>query len=249
MKKTVSITFIVITVLLMIVNFAFAIHFHGEEGTNIFTTASGWISGIATIALGAIALFVNAQYKKENDDYFRKQDELAWKNEEKDIISLYRNQVIKCYDRFVSDYNYTDLLYQLLCDEEKPEAPIKNIALLNKIQSEQVNALYSLAICRYYFDTKGDLFESYHKYLSALCNMINNYKPMIYNKEQFSHAENLQSLYTDVIRLFNLHISEINVFLSAKLFTLDGEQISKRLDNMRKKQLEWWESTKPSENK
>lgn len=248
MKKTASIILIALTVLLMIVNFSFAVKFHGEDGANLFTTASGWISGIATIVLGVIALYVNAQYKKENDNYLSKQDELAWKNEERNTISLYREQVIKCYDRFISDYNYTDLLYQLLCDEEKPEAPIKSIALLNKIQSEQANALYSLVICRYYFDTKGDLFETYHKYLSALCNMINDYKPMIYDKEQFSKADDLQFLYAEVIRLFNLHISEINVFLSAKLFVLDGEQISKMLNDMRKKQLEWWENVKVTEN-
>ena len=105
-----------------------------------------------------------------------------------------------------------------------------------------------LGICRYYFDTKGDLFDTYHKYLSALCNMINDYKPMIYDKEQFSKADDLQFLYAEVIRLFNLHISEINVFLSAKLFVLDGEQISKMLNDMRKKQLEWWENVKVTEN-
>ena len=248
MKKTGSIILIALTIILMIVNFTFAVKFHGEEWANLFTTASGWISGIATIVLGVIALYVNAQYKKDNDDYLSKQDELAWKNEEKDIISLYRNQVIKCYDRFISDYNYTDLLYQLLCNEGKPEAPIKSIALLNKIQSEQANTLHSLAICRYYFDKKRDLFESYNKYLSALCDMINDYKPMIYDKNQFSKAENLQFLYSDVIQLFNLHISEINVFLSAKLFVCDSEQISKTLNDMRKKQLKWWESVKPTEN-
>ena len=168
MKKTISITLIVLTSLLMVASFVFAIKFHGEDGANIFTTISGWISGFATIVLGVIALYVNAQYKKENDDYLSKQDELAWKNEEKNVITLYRDQVIKCYESFITNYNYADLLYQLLCDEEKSEAPIKHIALLNQIQNEQFTALYSLSICRYYFSTKGELFESYNKYLSAL---------------------------------------------------------------------------------
>lgn len=245
MKKTVSIILIILTVLLMIVNFAFAIIFPGDSFSNIFATVSCWISGIATIVLGVIALHVNARYKKENDDYLSKQDELAWKNEEKDAISLYRDQVVKCYNSFITDYNYAEVLYQILCDEEKPEAPIKSIALLNKIQSEQFNALYSLTICRYYFDTKGELFKSYHKYLSALSEMINDYKPMVFDKDHFNKAENLQALYVDVIRLFNLHISEINVFLSAKLFVLSGDRISEMLNDMRKKQLEWWESIKP----
>ena len=245
MEKTVSIILIILTVLLMMVNFAFAIIFPGDSFSNIFATASCWISGIATIVLGVIALRVNARYKKENDDYLSKQDELAWKKEEKDVISLYRDQVVKCYNSFITDYNYAEVLYRILCDEEKPEAPIKSIALLNKIQSEQFNALYSLSICRYYFDTKGELFESYHKYLSALIEMIDDYKPMVFDKDHFSKAENLQTLYVDVIRLFNLHISEINVFLSAKLFVLSGDQISEMLNDMRKKQLEWWESVKP----
>ena len=53
----------------MVLNFVLAIIFPGESFSNIFATVSCWISGIATIVLGVIALYVNAKYKKENEGW------------------------------------------------------------------------------------------------------------------------------------------------------------------------------------
>ena len=43
------------------------------DAPNVFTTISGWVSGISTIILGIIAFGQNKRYKKDNDDALQKQ--------------------------------------------------------------------------------------------------------------------------------------------------------------------------------
>lgn len=230
----------------MIVNFAFAIIFPGDSFSNIFATVSCWISGIATIVLGVIALYVNARYKKENDDYLSKQDEIAWKSEKRAAIELYREQVMRCYHNF-TEYNYADLLYQLLSNQEKPEAPIYDIALINKIRAEKHNLTFSLSVCKYYFSSKAELFAAYSRYLNQLFEMVKDYEKMVFDKK-YEKAEELQKSYVEVINLFNIHISHINAFLSTTLYSKGKKDLENILANMRQEQLDWWESVKPTEN-
>ncbi len=242
MKKIKIILAICCTIIAMIINFIVAIVFHGENGANIFTTVSGWVSGIATIALGVIAIKINAKYKEENDDFLKKQDEMFWKNEKKTIVELYREQVVKCYNNFTV-FNYTDILNQLIANENKIEAPIFNLSILSKIETEMHNMIFTLSICKYYFNFKKELFDSYGKYLTLLDEMVNNYGDMIYNKH-FEKGEKLQESYIDVVNNFNLHISEINVFLSTHLYSNSKEELTTMLTDMRMKQIKWWDETK-----
>lgn len=243
--KKISILLIVLTGILMMINFWLAIAFSGEDGANIFTTASGWISGIATIVLGVIALFVNAGYKKENDIYLEKQAEIQWKNDERDTIELYRKQILETYNRFLK-LNFADVLYQLIEKEEKPEAPIFELALLSKIKSEKQNMFFVFTICRYYFLFKSELFESYAKYLDLLSQAVSDYKNMIYNKE-FDKGEKLQEAYVNVINNFNIHIANVNLFLTVKMNSKSKKELNVELEKMRKQQSQWWDKIKPTE--
>jgi len=243
--KKISILLIVLTGILMMINFWLAIVFSGEDGANIFTTASGWISGIATIVLGVIALFVNAGYKKENDIYLEKQAEIQWKNDERDTIELYRKQILETYNRFLK-LNFADVLYQLIEKEEKPEAPIFELALLSKIKSEKQNMFFVFTICRYYFLFKSELFDSYAKYLDLLSQAVSDYKNMIYNKE-FDKGEKLQEAYVNVINNFNIHIANVNLFLTVKMNSKSKKELNVELEKMRKQQSQWWDKIKPTE--
>ena len=50
------------------------------------------------------------------------------------------------------------------------------------------------------------------------------------------------------INLFNLHISHINTFLSTTLYSKNKNELKTILDDMRQKQLDWWEGVKSEEN-
>lgn len=245
-NKNINVLLIVGTLILMLINIGMAIIYHGENGANIFTTISGWISGIATIVLGVIALLVNAEYKKENDIYLEKQSEIQWKEDEKSTIDLYRKQIIETYNRFLK-LNFADVLYQLIEKEEKPEAPIFELALLSKIKSEKQNMFFVFSICRYYFEFKSELFDSYARYLDLLSAAVSDYKNMIYNKE-FDKGEKLQDAYINVINNFNIHIANINVFLTVKMNGKPKDELKVILTNMRAQQSQWWDKVKPKEN-
>ena len=242
-KRKRNIAIIIMITIFMLINLGLAIIFHGDSGANIFTTISGWVSGIATIILGLIALFVNAKYKKENDMYLEKQAELQWKEDEKRTIELYRKQILETYNSFLS-FNFADILCQLVEKEEKPEAPMFELALLSKIQCEKHNVVFVFSICRYYFKFKSELFESYIKYLDLLSVSVSEYKSMIYNRE-FSKGENLQKSYIDVINNFNIHMADINVFVSVTLSSKSKGELKTILDEMRRKQTDWWNKVKP----
>ena len=77
--------------------------------------------------------------------------------------------------------------------------------------------------------------------------MIDDYEKMIFDKE-CNKAEELQKTYVEVINLFNLHISHINTFLSTTLYSKNKNELKKILDDMRQKQLDWWEGVKAEEN-
>lgn len=230
----------------MVINVGLAIVFHGDSGANIFTTVSGWISGIATIVLGIVALFVNASYKKENDIHLEKQSELQWKETERATIDLYRKQILETYNNF-SKLNFADILYQLIEKEEKPEAPIFELALLSRIKSEKQNMFFVFSICRYYFEFKSELFDAYVKYLDLLSIAVSDYKNMIYNKE-FDKGEKLQEAYIDVINNFNIHLANINVFLTVKMNCKSKDELKVILTEMRKQQSQWWDKVKPKQN-
>ncbi len=204
MKRSKIVLAVCLTSVAMIVNFILAIFFHGESGANIFTTVSGWVSGIATIVLGVIAIKINAKYKEENDDFLLKQEEMFWKSEKKSIVELYRKQVIKCYNDFAA-LNFTEILNQIIAKENNIEAPIFKLSILSKMQTEKHNMFFTLSICKYYFNYKKELFDSYSKYLTLLAEMVNNYDDMIYNR-QFEKGNKLQDAYIEVINYFNIHI-------------------------------------------
>ena len=238
--KTGMIVATIIVTVIFIINIILSIKFRGENGANIFTAISGWISGISTIVLGVIALYVNAQYKKDNDNYLKKQDELFWKSEKKSAVELYRDQIVKCYDRFL-ELNYLELLDKLLKNEKQDGGDLFSVALSSMIQTEKNNMFFTLTICKYYFDFKSELFESYAEYLSKLSQMAINYDDMVYNK-QYEKIDELQELYIKVINNFNIHISSINVFLSTIMPSKTQKELETYLKEARNRQKKWWDS-------
>lgn len=233
----------IIVAVIFIINIIFSIIFRGENGANIFTTISGWISGISTIVLGVIALYVNAQYKKDNDEYLKKQDELFWKSEKKSSVELYRDQIVKCYDRFL-ELNYLELLDKLLKNEMQDGGDLFSVALSSMIQTEKHNMFFTLTICKYYFDYKSELFESYAEYLSKLTQMAINYNDIVYSK-QYEKVEELQELYIKVMNNFNIHISKINIFLSTIMPSKTQKELETYLKEARDQQMKWWDSVSP----
>ena len=72
LKKHWAVILICISIVACILNVVFAGVFY-DAAPNVFTSISGWVSGIATIVLGCIAFWQNRQYKKDSDELMAKQ--------------------------------------------------------------------------------------------------------------------------------------------------------------------------------
>ena len=90
---------IIISSILCCVNIAYAIW--GCKTTNksdILTAISGWISGVATLGVGLIAYRQNKVYKEENDKIEELHRQCDWRKEQKEIVKLYLENIIKAYE-------------------------------------------------------------------------------------------------------------------------------------------------------
>lgn len=89
--------FWIIIIVAATINIVFA-SVYGTQAPNIFTAISGWVSGVATVALGIIALVQNERYEKDNEHYI---------NEQKNIQQNIANENIKQneFNQRQADYN------------------------------------------------------------------------------------------------------------------------------------------------
>lgn len=126
-KKTKAFLWIVV-VIVFIVTVVYSIF--EKDNSNLFTIISGWISGIATIALGLIAVFQNKYYKKVQDDLENKVDVIV----EKIIDS--------------SDTIETNFMYRL-CDSKDTEccAHYLHIRAFNYLENPIFNIEIKKMIC------------------------------------------------------------------------------------------------------
>ena len=88
-NKNTWILLIVVGSVLCVINIVLACIFRGADGANIFAAISGWVSGIATIILGVIAVVQNKKYKQENDSFMQR-----IKEENEALITRQTNQTI-----------------------------------------------------------------------------------------------------------------------------------------------------------
>ncbi len=97
---------LIASILFFVTNIVFSIIFRGSDGSNIFTAVSGWVSGVATIALGLIAVVQNRKYKEENDRFLsaqqkinsqlmQEQNDLSWRKIHYDIYNSYRRELLE----------------------------------------------------------------------------------------------------------------------------------------------------------
>ncbi|MDE6442032.1 MAG: hypothetical protein K2L12_04695 [Clostridia bacterium] len=128
---------IVLGIVAFIVNIVLAARSDNNEA-NIYTAISGWVSGIATIILGVIAVVQNRKYKKENDSFMQRQREentaLIKKQTDCTIFNNIMNQRCNFIEtakqrlyEFVKNYNFRKITLWLA--ELQVEANNKKLAL------------------------------------------------------------------------------------------------------------------------
>lgn len=100
---------IVVFAIMAAVNILFSCLFP-ESHANIFTAVSGWVSGIATAALGIIAVLQNERYEKDNQIYLDKQQEI-----QQQIAETNKKQ--NNFSKRMSDFNELSEYFRSISDD------------------------------------------------------------------------------------------------------------------------------------
>jgi ABC-type iron transport system FetAB permease component len=173
---------IIISSILCCVNIAYAIW--GCKTTNksdILTAISGWISGVATLGVGLIAYRQNKVYKEENDKIEELHRQYDWRKEQKEIVKLYLENIIKAYED-LKEYQYSKVIEEMIKNNAKSVVVLEemiydqalkgiNDNFISNVEdelsdykfviideSQNIENEVLLKICKFCFDNKKKLY-------------------------------------------------------------------------------------------
>lgn len=227
----------IVSILLFCANIICAIIFKGSDGSNIFTALSGWVSGIATIALGIIAVVQNKKYKAENDKFTNYQQQRDWLIEQKDLIKANLENILKSYSD-IKEYQYSKLINARTLNLQNCTVSIDDLIYDEILNGIKDNIIYSAVNSYYYFDGIEELVDAVGKYTLKLRILLKQLVEII-KKREVKQFNDITELYKDINTRFNEHIFKVQLFISIILTDQNPESIKAKLNDMRNKQLDW----------
>lgn len=231
----------IIAILLCVGNILLA-HFYRDTAANIFTAISGWVSGIATIALGVIAVIQNKKYKKENENFELFQTQREWRIEQKEIIKSYLNNIESIYKE-IQEYQFSKIIDDCISKLKSTPNTVVDIAYIHTLKC-LFDKLVSVVINNnYYFDGTEELLLQCQKYISYLMEQLDKLENSIENGDS-DFFDELYLLYKDLIDLFNVFIANLHIFIRHTMTNDDPMDIEKKLGELFEKQKVWREKMK-----
>lgn len=159
-KKVRIIFAVIISVLICVANIVLSCIYRSDDGANIFTAVSGWVSGIATIILGVIAVIQNKKYTL---DSMKKELKNEINNEKKEL-ALLGNNLIK-YSKL------TKMLNNVVLIDGKS---IEKISLeykfgVDSLKEELMAASVEIQLYNYAYENMSLLYEKIQEMISFIC--------------------------------------------------------------------------------
>lgn len=234
--KNIWIWLIALGVVLCAVNIVFAC-IYNREGANIFTAISGWVSGIATVILGIVAIVQNRKYKEENDKFLEEQQQLNWKLEQKDLIKSYLRNIENIFSN-VKEYQYSKLISKWALNLQEGVLTADDLVydeVLNGIKDEMI---YASINSIYYFEGIEDLLDLCCGYTYKLRVLLKRLPEIIKNGEA-NRLNEITKIYKDLCVAFNNHIFQIRLFIDMIMANGIYDDIEKTLQEKKGKQEDW----------
>ncbi len=247
---------LITSILFFVTNIVFSIIFRGSDGSNIFTAVSGWVSGIATIALGFIAVVQNRKYKEENDRFLseqqkinsqlmQEQNNLSWRKINYDIYNSYRREFLE-YEKEFSKYSISEISAKTLANNDTIRA-IGELSIFDKrIRNNLTRNIAYLIECNFYCEAKANLFDLFTKYLKIL----DAFYPLLQdaikdinilgdlNGEYFKKAHELIDMEQKIVLSYLNINSEISSIIQ-KIYEKDISSAKDYIDKNITQQVEW----------
>lgn len=223
----------VLAVIGCIVNIVFAYKYR-EDGPNIFTAISGWVSGIATCIIGVIAALQSKKYKEENDRFIDYQQKRDWILEQKELVKahLYGVKDIVCE---IKKYQYSKILQNILHEHE--DSVFIRIAYDDILKNIKEDMAFIVLNCSYYFDGLEELFNDCERYILKLRLLLNNLYTYIKNKK-VEPINEVARLYKELINDFDKYIYQVQTFVATILSNETQDVIEKELNSRSEKKKE-----------
>lgn len=154
--------------LLCITNIVLAVIF-SSVGANIFTAISGWISGIATIILGIIAVWQNKLYQSQSD----KNRLLSDLKYEVDLVDeIYFKYIVSC-DSAILIFNVQRL------NRQDNDVYFDNIIKFQMALSKTIGLIYNKTNTMKYY-IKSDLCNLLQEYYDTIDENVDNWQRLKY---------------------------------------------------------------------
>ena len=234
---------ITISIVLCCVNIGYAIWgCDTENKSDILTAISGWISGVATLVIGIIAYRQSEKYKLENDKIEEKQRQRDWRGEQKDIVKLYLDNIVKAYED-LKQYQYSKIIEEVIRNKRKGVFALKEMIYDQSLKDIYDNFVSIAVNSIYYFEGIEELLDLYEKYCFQLRGLIKRIVEVVKTGEVESVFK-LQNIYKDLLDKFHRHIAKVQIFLTQTLTNASFDKAQKVIEEKRVKQIEWRDKIK-----
>lgn len=241
-KHWITIVLVSIGIVLLIGNICVLLFTNENNQSAWLTLISGWVSGIATVILGVIAVCQNRKYKQENEDYELSLAQREWRIEQKEEFKGYLHNIENIFQS-IQENQFSKIIDECVYKFDSSPNTIVDIAYSHTIRSIYDQFVFVVINNGYYFDGTEELLSKCFEYVSKLIEQLDKLQENIENGES-DFLEDLYVLYKDLVGSFNIYITELRIFIRYTMTNDSPANIEKKLKEMHEKQVAWREKKK-----
>lgn len=223
MKKKAIVLILFLALILCCFNVYFSIKFDGQYA-NLFTTISGWISGVATAVLGVLAMLQNVDYKNESKREHIIQELI--KEKERTILSY--NDFILCCDSAI----IIRALFPLCINESKQSSCQKIENYMLELSKKIGILLNQILTYDYYFTEDNGVKKAFAAYYNLVDKVSEKFN---HNQISDKVIEEIQQSFDEAIKELKTYIVNQSTFVN-NCKTLSLKELEKLLSTMKESQ-------------
>jgi len=181
----------------------------------VLTVISGWLSCIATLAVGIMAYLQSKKYKEESDQYEKRLEDRAWCQEHYREIIDYRDQIVKRCEDFLA-FSPIDIIDKMLIEKMRNGYSFASLYSSAKLGVMRSNIALSLTMASYYFEGADELLNAFRLFKNNMNDTLDQLENHGLNKDNQKYITDLQKSYLSVSQAFKVYLSYIDLTVSAQ---------------------------------
>ncbi len=222
---------ILLAIIIFIANILILLFVDKDEGQSAWLTLfSGWVSGIATIALGFIAIIQDRKYKEDADEIELQQFQREWRIEQKEVFKMQLNNLSNIYND-IQNHQFSKIIDECIYRLKDNPNTIVDIAYSHTIKNLYDRLMYVTVNFPYYFDGTDELLKESWKYISNLMKHIDNLENYL-ERGDADFLDELYNQFTQLIEQYNGYLTKFQLFISFAMTNGKPQEIQDKLNEM-----------------